>query len=72
MEHDVDLSELQGPEAVEAQMLISSMISELPERRISSLQVSRTVHFHSLLFADADLSNYRFFATLFSGDRTFA
>jgi hypothetical protein len=39
MEHDVDLSELQGPEAVEAQTLIASMISAQPERRISALQV---------------------------------
>ena len=40
MEHDVDLSELQGPEAVEAQALIACMISAQPERRISALQVS--------------------------------
>jgi hypothetical protein len=40
MEHDADLSELQGPEAAEAQVLIASMISAQPERRISALQVS--------------------------------
>ena len=39
MEHDVDLSELQGPEAAEAQALIASMISAQPERRLSALQV---------------------------------
>ena len=39
MEHDADLSELQGPEAAEAQVLIASMISAQPERRISALQV---------------------------------
>jgi serine/threonine-protein kinase/endoribonuclease IRE1 len=39
LEHDVDLSELQGPEAAEAQALIASMISAQPDRRISALQV---------------------------------
>ena len=39
LEHDVDLSELQGPEAVEAQALIASMISARAEARISALQV---------------------------------
>ena len=39
MEHDADLSELEGPEAVEAQALIASMISARPEARISALQV---------------------------------
>ena len=39
LEHDVDLSELQGSEAAEAQALIASMISAQPDRRISALQV---------------------------------
>ena len=71
MEHDVDLSELQGPEAVEAQALIACMISAQPERRISALQVSRL----SISFAGVrrtQLLSCRFIATLFFGARACA
>ena len=71
MEHAVDLSELQGPEAAEAQVLIASMIREQPERRISALQVLK------MLRPNVDVCNTndmecRFIVTRFSGDRAFA
>jgi hypothetical protein len=71
MEHAVDLSELQGPEAVEAQALIASMIREQPEGRISALQVL-PMFYTNIAVASTDDLECRFIATRFSGDRASA
>jgi uncharacterized DUF497 family protein len=71
MEHDVDLSELEGPEAVEAQALIASMISARPEARLSALQVP-PMSLSVIVSRECQSNSFRFIVTHFSGDRAFA